>query len=84
MEFALWSRGAVKKLIERDYLVTLHLRSVGKYLARWASRRKSRSSVPTNSHPKPYVCSWMTPIRVSPSVPKGRALRFTGATRRLW
>lgn len=35
MEFALWSRGAVKELIEREYQVTLHLRSVGKYLARW-------------------------------------------------
>jgi len=35
MEFALWSRAAVKELIERDCKVTLHLRSVGKYLARW-------------------------------------------------
>jgi transposase len=35
MEFALWSRAAVKELIEREYKVTLHLRSVGKYLARW-------------------------------------------------
>ncbi len=35
MEFALWSRAAVKELIERECKVTLHLRSVGKYLARW-------------------------------------------------
>lgn len=35
MEFALWSRAAVKELIERECQVTLHLRSVGKYLARW-------------------------------------------------
>ena len=35
MEFALWSRAAVKELIERDYHVVLRLRSVGKYLARW-------------------------------------------------
>ncbi|WP_019939236.1 IS630 family transposase [Bordetella sp. FB-8] len=35
MEFALWSRAAVKELIEREYQVSLHLRSVGKYLARW-------------------------------------------------
>ena len=34
-EFALWSRAAVKELIERDCQVTLHLRSVGKYLTRW-------------------------------------------------
>ncbi len=35
MEFALWCRAAVCELIEREYQVTLHLRSVGKYLARW-------------------------------------------------
>lgn len=35
MEFALWSRAAVRELIERECRVTLHLRSVGKYLARW-------------------------------------------------
>lgn len=35
MEFALWSRAAVRELIERECKVTLHLRSVGKYLARW-------------------------------------------------
>ena len=35
MEFALWSRAAVRELIERECFVTLHLRSVGKYLARW-------------------------------------------------
>lgn len=34
MEFALWSRAAVMQLIEREYGITLHLRSVGKYLAR--------------------------------------------------
>ena len=35
MEFALWSRAAVMQLIERKYGITLHLHSVGKYLARW-------------------------------------------------
>src|SRR3546814_6994781 len=35
MEFALWSRAAVCELIERECEVKLHLRSVGKYLARW-------------------------------------------------
>jgi transposase len=35
MEFALWSRAAVGQLIEREYGVVLHVRSVGKYLARW-------------------------------------------------
>lgn len=35
MEFALWSRAAVMQFIEREYGITLHLRSVSKYLARW-------------------------------------------------
>ncbi len=35
MEFALWSRAAVMQLIEREFGVVLHVRSVGKYLARW-------------------------------------------------
>ena len=35
MDFALWSRAAVMQLIERECAVVLHVRSVGKYLARW-------------------------------------------------
>lgn len=35
MDFALWSRAAVMHLIEREYGITLHVRSVGKYLSRW-------------------------------------------------
>ena len=35
MDFALWSRAAVMQLIERECGVTLPVRSVGKYLARW-------------------------------------------------
>lgn len=35
MEFALWSRPAVKQLIEREYGITLSVRAVGNYLARW-------------------------------------------------
>lgn len=35
LEFALWSRAAVQQLIERECGVVLHVRSVGKYLARW-------------------------------------------------
>ena len=35
MEFALWSRAAVMQLIVVELGVTLHVRSVGKYLARW-------------------------------------------------
>jgi len=35
MEFALWSRIAVGELILREYGICLHIRSIGKYLARW-------------------------------------------------
>jgi transposase len=35
MDFFLWSRAAVGQLIEQEYGVKLHVRSVGKYLKRW-------------------------------------------------
>jgi transposase len=35
MEFALWSRGAVTQLIERECGIKLSVRGVGNYLARW-------------------------------------------------
>jgi transposase len=35
MEFALWNRAAVLQLIEREFGITLSVRGVGTYLARW-------------------------------------------------
>lgn len=35
MGFFLWSRAAVGQLIEQEYGIKLHVRSIGKYLARW-------------------------------------------------
>lgn len=35
MDFALWSRAAVMQLIADKFDIRLHVRSVGKYLARW-------------------------------------------------
>ena len=35
MEFFLWSRAAVGQLIEQECGIKFHIRSVGKYLARW-------------------------------------------------
>lgn len=35
MDFFLWSRAAVGLLIEQEYGIKLHVRSVGKYLKRW-------------------------------------------------
>ena len=34
MDFFLWSRAAVGQLIEQEYDIKLHVRSIGKYLAR--------------------------------------------------
>lgn len=44
LDFAQWSRPAVQQLIEREYGVVLHVRSVGKYLARWGFKPQ-RSAV---------------------------------------
>lgn len=35
MDFCLWRRSAVGQLIEQEYGIPLHIRSVGKYLKRW-------------------------------------------------
>ena len=35
MDFFLWSRAAVGQLIEQEFGIKLHVRSVGKYLKRW-------------------------------------------------
>ncbi len=35
MDFFLWSRTAVSQLIEQEFGIKLHVRSVGKYLKRW-------------------------------------------------
>ncbi len=35
LEFALWNRGAVMQLIEREYGIRLSVRGVGNYLNRW-------------------------------------------------
>jgi transposase len=35
MDFLVWRRAAVMQFIEREYGIKLHVRSVGKYLARW-------------------------------------------------
>ena len=35
MEFALWTRGAVMHLIERECAVKSKVRAVGNYLKRW-------------------------------------------------
>ena len=46
--FALWNRAAVRMLIARHCGAELAVRTVGKYLARGGSRRRSRSGAPTS------------------------------------
>ena len=35
MAISLWGQDAVAQLIEPEFDIELHLRSIGKYLARW-------------------------------------------------
>jgi transposase len=58
MEFALWNRAAVGQLIEQEYGIKLHVRSVGKYLARW--RFTPQRPIKTASEQRPEaVCQWL-------------------------
>ena len=47
LPFALWSRAAVRQLIRRRFGVRLAVRTMGTYLARWASPPRSRCGGPT-------------------------------------
>jgi transposase len=62
MDFCLWSRAAVGQLIEQEYGIKLQVRSIGKYLTRWASPRRNRSSVLTNKALKRYRRGWKANI----------------------
>lgn len=53
MEFALWSRGAVAQLIEREHGIKLSVLGVGNYLARWGVTLKCPSRKPTSNVRKP-------------------------------
>lgn len=43
LEFALWTGAAVMELVEREFGITLPIRTMGEYLSAGALRRKSRS-----------------------------------------
>jgi len=77
-EFALWSRAAVKELIERDCQVTLHLRSVGKYLTRWGFTPQKPIKRVYEQSPE-AVRAWLDESSPpSPSAPRLKVPRFTG------
>jgi transposase len=46
LPFALWSRAAAVALVKQRCGVRLAVRSMGRYLKRWGSRRSSRCGVP--------------------------------------
>lgn len=92
MDFALWSRAAVRALIEREFKVGLHLRSVGKYLQRWGFTPQkpithaAGSLIPstlrnsTTSEPPSVIrCIWGVTERTSCTVPTALSVRGLGA-----
>ena len=54
MDFALWSRPAVLQLIEQEYGIKLHVRSVGKYLTRWGFT--PQKPIRKAYEQRPYAC----------------------------
>lgn len=84
MEFALWSRPAVRELIERDLGLKLSVRAVGDYLARWGFTPQKPIKKPTSRGLRPSrPGSKMNtpPSRPGPSV---KAQRSIGVMKRPW
>lgn len=63
VNFFLWSCAAVGQLIEQEYGIKLHVRSIGKYLARWGAPHKNRSSALMNKALKQYRPGWRATAR---------------------
>jgi transposase len=59
MDFFLWSRAAVGQLIEQEYGIKLHIRSVGKYLARWGftPQKPIKRAYEQNPRVRPFACA---------------------------
>ncbi|PPU86412.1 hypothetical protein XpopCFBP1817_19240 [Xanthomonas populi] len=84
MEFALWNRAAVTQLIEQQCGMTLSVRGVGTYLARWGFTPQKPIKKRTSSVLKRYRRGWTRPIRRLRNAPKLRAHRYSGETKRRW
>jgi transposase len=58
MDFFLWSRAAVGQLIEQEYGIKLHVRSVGKYLTRWGFTPQKPIKRAYEQSPRPCRHGW--------------------------
>lgn len=84
MEFALWSGVAVSELIERQFKVSLHLRSVGKYLNRWGFTPQKPIKRAYEQSPE-AVRTWLDDTY--PAIAeraKAEQRKSTGATKSRW
>ena len=86
MEFALWSRAAVRQLIEQEFGVKLAVRTVGDYLKRWGFTPQKPIKKAYEQRPE-AVQAWLdeqSNIRKLRNGPRPKAERYTGATRQPW
>ena len=82
MDFALWSRPAVRQHIELVHGIKLSIRAVGNYLARWSFTPQKPIKKAYEQRPE-AVQAWLDeqyPALKPEQKPKVR--KFTGATRR--
>ncbi|CAH1904524.1 hypothetical protein NTGHW29_300066 [Candidatus Nitrotoga sp. HW29] len=84
MDFALWSRPAVRQHIELAHGIKLSIRAVGNYLARWGFTPPKPIKKHTSSALKPSRHGLMNNIRPLRPERKQKVRKFTGATRRPW
>lgn len=84
MDFFLWIRAAVGQLIEQEYGIKLHVRSVSKYLKRWGFTQQKPIKRAYEQNPD-AVQAWLQgDTSRSNSAPALREARFTGVMRPLW
>ena len=83
MDFSLWSRAAVGQLIEQEFDIKLHVRSIGKYLTRWGFTPQKPIKRAYEQSPA-AVQAWLEGAPALSNAPGLKGPRFTGETRRLW
>ena len=85
MGFFLWSRAAVGQLIEQEDGIKLHVRSVGKYLARWGFTPQKPIKRAYEQSPA-AVQAWLEGEYpgIAQRAPGKRGLRFIGVMKLRW